>query len=94
MRRDGGRILTAESCTRPLDMLIIKRKDDEAIVITPQDDLDTSQTVAQLFASGPIEIKMREVGNHTVKVAIEAPPQLKIWRDAKPDTSGTDDDSA
>ena len=72
-------------------MLIIKRKRDEAIVITPQDGVDTSQTIAQLFADGPIEITLREVGNRAVRLAIEAPPQLKIWRDAKPRKPDTDD---
>ena len=74
-------------------MLIIKRKHDEAIVITPRDDVDTSKTIAELFARGPIEIKIREIGSHTVKVAIQAPPQLKIWRGAKPGKP-TDDDAA
>ena len=62
-------------------MLIIKRKADEAITIEPVEGSDTSRTINELFTSGAIIIKLLEVGPKQVKVAIEAPPQLKIWRE-------------
>lgn len=68
-------------------MLIIKRKGDEAITIEPMDGVDRSQTVGELFSEGPIEITLFDVGHRAVKVAIEAPRQLKIWRGQRPKAS-------
>jgi len=65
-------------------MLIIKRKGDEAITIEPMDGVDQLQTVGELFSQGPIEITVFDVGKNVVKVAIDAPPQLKIWRGQRP----------
>lgn len=65
-------------------MLIMKRKTRQSITIEPIDGIDLSQTLNDLFANGAIEIQMLEVGGSQVKVAIEAPPQLKIWRGKRP----------
>ena len=65
-------------------MLIIKRKGEEAITIEPMDGIDQSQSVGELFSQGPIEITLFEVRNNAVKVAIDAPSQLKIWRGQRP----------
>jgi sRNA-binding carbon storage regulator CsrA len=51
--------------------------------------LDLSQTVEQLFTSGPIEITLLDVGQNQVKIAIDAPPALKIWRGPSRQGSGT-----
>ena len=61
-------------------MLIIRRKIDEVITIEPAEYCDTSQTIAELFASGAIEITVHEIGEKNVELAIETPPQLKISR--------------
>ena len=61
-------------------MLIIKRRIDESITIQPRDGIDASQTIDELFASGAIEIRLLEVRSNKVTIAIEAPPELKIWR--------------
>lgn len=61
-------------------MLIIKRKAQEVITIAPVEGMDTSLPISEIFGSGVIEIKLLEVGRRQVKVAIEAPPQLQIWR--------------
>lgn len=66
-------------------MLVIQRRSDETITITPQDDADLSLTLGELFASGSIEVRLLEVGKTRVTVAIDAPPQLKIWRGKRPD---------
>lgn len=66
-------------------MLIMKRKTRQSITIEPVDGVDMSQTLDDLFANGAIEIQLLEVGGSQVKVAIEAPPQLKIWRGKRPE---------
>jgi len=82
--------------SRPADvessMLIIKRRADESIVIEPSGDADTSISVAELFASGAIEIRLLDVGPRRVTIAIDAPKELKIWRDGRPDRICADND--
>jgi sRNA-binding carbon storage regulator CsrA len=77
-------------------MLIIKRKALDVITIAPQEGLDTSRPISDLFEGGSIKITMLEVGRRQVKVAIDAPQNLQIWRgdkDAGPDTDGTHRDT-
>lgn len=69
-------------------MLIIKRKTDESITIEPVEGMDTSQTIGELFTDGAIEIRLLEVGHNAVKVAIDAPSQLRIWRGKRPNRAG------
>jgi len=61
-------------------MLVIKRRSDEAITITPRDDVDLTLTLGELFASGAIEVRLLELGKRRVTLAIDAPPELKILR--------------
>ena len=77
-------------------MLIIKRKAQDIITIAPVEGMDTSLPISEIFGSGVIEIKLLEIGRRQVKVAIEAPPQLQIWRgrkDSKAETCALDDDT-
>lgn len=78
-------------------MLIIKRKALDVITIAPQEGFDTSRPISDLFEDGVIKITMLEVGRRQVKVAIDAPQNLQIWRgekdsavDAKSTANGTD----
>lgn len=65
-------------------MLIVSRRDTESILIRPGDDIDPTMTLADLFANGPIEITIFSPDNHRVKMGVQAPQQLSIWRkDAK-----------
>ncbi len=64
-------------------MLIIKRKAQDIITIAPVEGIDTSQPISEIFKEGVIEIKLLEVGRRQVKVAIDAPPLLQIWRGKK-----------
>ncbi len=61
-------------------MLIVSRKDAESIEIRPGDDIDTSMTLADLFQGGPIEITIFSSNNNRVKMGVQAPEQLCIWR--------------
>ena len=61
-------------------MLIVSRKDSESILISPGDDIDPKMTLADLFRTGPIEITVFSTGPKRVKMGVQAPEQLSIWR--------------
>lgn len=61
-------------------MLIVSRKDTESIEIRPGDGIDPDMTLADLFADGPIEITIFSANNKRVKMGVQAPNQLCIWR--------------
>ncbi len=61
-------------------MLIVSRKDAESIEIRPGDDIDLSMTLGDLFSGGPIEITIFSSNNNRVKMGVQAPEQLCIWR--------------
>lgn len=61
-------------------MLIVSRKDAESILIRPVDDIDPKMTLADLFRNGPIEITIFSSGANRVKMGVQAPEQLSIWR--------------
>jgi sRNA-binding carbon storage regulator CsrA len=65
-------------------MLILSRRADESIVILPAAGVDSSMTVAQLFANGPIQITLLGGAGRRVKMGIVAPEQLAIWRKDAP----------
>ncbi len=61
-------------------MLIVSRRDSESIEIRPGDDIDPQMTLADLFRNGPIEITVFSPGGSRVKMGVQAPEQLCIWR--------------
>lgn len=61
-------------------MLIVTRKDSESILISPGDGIDPSTTLEDLFQDGPIEITVFATGEKRVKMGVQAPNQLCIWR--------------
>lgn len=61
-------------------MLIISRKDAESILLRPGDDADPDMTLGELFADGPIEITVFSTAGSRVKMGVQAPRQLSIWR--------------
>jgi sRNA-binding carbon storage regulator CsrA len=61
-------------------MLVLSRRADESIVIQPADGVDSSMTMAELFANGPIQITLLGGTGRRVKMGIEAPEQLAIRR--------------
>ena len=63
-------------------MLIVSRKDTESLVIELGDGIDPTTSLKDLFASGPIEIKVFESLRNRVKIGIQAPRQLSIRREA------------
>ena len=61
-------------------MLIVSRRDAESIEIRPGDDIDPSMTLKDLFSGGPIEITIFSSNNNRVKMGVQAPEELCIWR--------------
>jgi sRNA-binding carbon storage regulator CsrA len=72
-------------------VLIISRKESEAITIEPTDGLDPAVTLRDAFLEGPITIRLVRICGGKVRIAIEAPKQLRIWRGAadQEDPAGT-----
>ncbi len=65
-------------------MLVISRKENESIRIEPAEGLDPSLTLEEAFRRGPIVVKLVRIGGRRVRLVIEAPPPLKVWREAEP----------
>jgi sRNA-binding carbon storage regulator CsrA len=65
-------------------MLIVSRRDAESILIRPGEGIDTSMTLADLFQDGPIEITIFTTDNVRVKMGVQAPEELSIWRKNAP----------
>ena len=68
-------------------MLVVSRRADEAIQIRLAEGVDSSLTLKDLFAKGPIEITLLGGNGRRVKMGIEAPPELCILRIDKDRTS-------
>lgn len=61
-------------------MLVFTRRNGESFVLYPATTLDPHMTVAELFADGPIEITVTEMKPHQVRIGIEAPPKILVFR--------------
>lgn len=61
-------------------MLIVSRRDSESIEIRPGDGIDMSMTLEDLFSAGAIEITIFSSTGNRVKMGVQAPRQLCIWR--------------
>ena len=61
-------------------MLIVSRRDSESIEIRPGDGIDMSMTLEDLFSTGAIEITIFSSTGNRVKMGVQAPQQLCIWR--------------
>lgn len=61
-------------------MLIVSRRDAESILIRPVEGIDPSMTLGDLFSGGPIEITVFSSQGNRVKMGVQAPEQLTIWR--------------
>jgi sRNA-binding carbon storage regulator CsrA len=61
-------------------MLVLSRRADESILISPAEGTDTRMTLAELFAQGPIQITLLGGTGKRIKMGIEAPTPLAIRR--------------
>lgn len=66
-------------------MLIVSRRDAESILIRPGDGIDPTMTLGDLFQDGPIEITIFSSNGNRVKMGVQAPEHLAIWRKAAND---------
>lgn len=65
-------------------MLVISRKERESLTIEPAEGVDPTLTLQDAFARGAIVVKLVHVGLHRVRLAISAPPELRISRGSEP----------
>lgn len=61
-------------------MLTVSKNDSQSVLIYPGDGIDPKTTLADVFRKGPIEITVFSIGEKHVKVAIQTPEYLSIWR--------------
>ena len=61
-------------------MLVLHRRLDESLHLFPALGLDPNLTVAELFASGHIQIRILEVQGSGVRLGIAAPNGVTILR--------------
>jgi sRNA-binding carbon storage regulator CsrA len=73
-------------------MLVVSRKTNESITIEPQDGVDLSLTLGDIFAQGPIVLTLTHIGPRRVRILVAAPKVLKVMRSeaALPETSPTE----
>jgi len=69
-------------------MLVVSRRSTESILIRPAEDIDPTMTLEDLFANGPIEITVLGGNGRRVKMGVEAPAELCIWRKEPPKRNG------
>jgi len=84
-RRQPPTLARSVAPKRETDMLVVSRRADESIQIKLADGVDTTLTLKDLFAKGPIEITLLGGNGRRVKMGIAAPPELTILRVDKPD---------
>lgn len=61
-------------------MLLLTRKCNEGIRITLDPRTDATVPVGELFAAGPIEIRVLGISDTRVKLAVVADPRLRVER--------------
>ncbi|OGI47566.1 MAG: hypothetical protein A2151_04390 [Candidatus Muproteobacteria bacterium RBG_16_65_34] len=62
-------------------MLVLTRKLDEGILIDLDPSADPSMPAGELFANGPIEIRVVDIATSRVKLAVGADRRLFVRRD-------------
>jgi sRNA-binding carbon storage regulator CsrA len=72
-------------------MLVVSRKTNESITIEPQEGVDLSLTLGEVFAQGPIVLTLTHVGPRRARILVAAPKVLKVMRSeaASPESSPT-----
>ena len=61
-------------------MLVLTRRPGESILIDIPEDLDPNTPVSELFANGPMEVRILSRKASTVRIGIDAPEELEIMR--------------
>lgn len=61
-------------------MLIVSRRNAESILIEPAAGIDPATPIGEVFGDGPIEITIFSGAGQRVKMGVDAPSTLSIWR--------------
>ena len=61
-------------------MLVLTRRPGESILIDIPEDLDPNTPVSELFANGPMEVRILSRKASSVRIGIDAPEDLEIMR--------------
>ena len=61
-------------------MLVLERKSGESVIIYPNENIQPEMTVGELFSNGPIRVAVKCRDQAAVKLAIDAPYNMKILR--------------
>lgn len=63
-------------------MLVLLRKKDQSLLLHLDQDADPGITIGELFADGPIEIRVADVDwrHRTVRLGIDAPRAIHVAR--------------
>jgi sRNA-binding carbon storage regulator CsrA len=72
-------------------MLVVTRKENESIKIEPVEGVDPALTLREVFAHGPIVLKLTHVGQRRVRIVVEAPSALKVMRNEAPGFASVDE---
>jgi sRNA-binding carbon storage regulator CsrA len=65
-------------------VLVISRKAQESLRIEPVAGLDPSLTLREVFQDRPIVFTLVHVGQRRVRLMIDAPAPMKVWRGDRP----------
>lgn len=73
--------ITVRNTTKQGDiMLVVTRKPGQLLLIEPRAGLPKETTVGDIFADGPIQIVVGKIDRHQVRLGIDAPASLGVWR--------------
>ena len=61
-------------------MLILTRREGEAILISMAENADPNLTLAELFANGPLQLQIKKISGKQVSLSFDAPRELLILR--------------
>ncbi len=62
-------------------MLSLTRRSEESLLIYPSEDIDQDMTVAELFSTGPIEVRVVQIKGDQARLGVKAPKVLSVMRD-------------
>jgi len=61
-------------------MLVVSQRVNDSVVIDLSDDADPTMKISELFANGPIEVRVLHLTKSRFKIGIDAPAALLIRR--------------
>jgi len=62
-------------------MLVLSRRQGESFYLQLSDDVDPDMTVAELFASGPMELKLLQLKSNQARFGFVIPQAINVLRE-------------